>query len=89
MKIVWRARARADIVALVSYLERESPKSAARVRDEILDAVGVLSMWPAMAKEIRDGVRELVVTRTPYVVIYRLTRERVTVLRVIHTSRKR
>jgi len=90
MRIVWRARARADMVALVTHISRDSPSGAFRVHDQIEHTVGFLTDWPDMGRKGRQlDLRELVVPRTPYLVLYRRTERDVIVLRVLHTSRNR
>jgi toxin ParE1/3/4 len=91
MRIVWRARARADLLGLVSYIAKDSPSAAFRVHDQILHMVGFLADWPGLGRAgRRSGLHELVVPRTPYLVLYRREREnQVIILRVIHGRQKR
>lgn len=89
MKIAWRAKARADIVALFDHITRESPAGAARVRNAILYSINFLADWPDMGRKGREGYRELVVSRTPYIVIYRRLPRRVVIHRVLHASQRR
>jgi plasmid stabilization system protein ParE len=46
MKIVWRRTARAELDAIVSYIAKESPAGAVRVRDQILHMITLLQDWP-------------------------------------------
>ena len=90
MKIVWRARAEADLNALVTYIANESPSGAKRVHDQIIYSVSFLADWPDFGKPGRKpGLREMVVAHTRYVVIYRHNASKVTILRIVHGSRNR
>jgi toxin ParE1/3/4 len=89
MKVVWRRRARSEIDAIVAYIARESPAGAVRTRDQILSMVELLEMWPDLGRTGRRGLRELVVARTNYVVLYRRSVRQVTVVRVLHGKRLR
>ncbi|MDD5057909.1 MAG: type II toxin-antitoxin system RelE/ParE family toxin [Sideroxydans sp.] len=67
----------------------DSPVSAAAVVVQILGAVGQLSDQPMMGKPWkREGTRKLVVTKYPYVIIYRITPRTVYVLAVIHQAKR-
>lgn len=90
MKVVWRARARADLSAIVAHIAAESPAGAARVHDQILHMISFLVEWPDMARAGRKpGLRELVVPTTSYLVLYRRAPRKVTILRVLHGSQRR
>lgn len=90
MKIVWRARARADLVKLYDYIRADSLAGATRVRDQILHSVRLLADFPQIGRPSwRQGVRELVVPRTRYVVLFRPLPKAVNILRVIHQMRAR
>jgi plasmid stabilization system protein ParE len=87
MKVVWRRKARAEIDAIVAYISKDSPAGAVRVRDQIL--VSLREMWPDLGRERNAGLRELVVAKAPYVVLYRRTTNKVTIVRVLHGMRRR
>jgi toxin ParE1/3/4 len=90
MRIVWRARARADILAIVAYIARDSQKAAFETHDQIVRMVGLLSLWPELGRKGRKAdLRELVIAHTPYIVIYRRTKRQVTILRVFHAAQNR
>jgi plasmid stabilization system protein ParE len=89
MKVVWRRKARAEIDAIVAYISKDSPAGAVRVRDQILAMVSLLEMWPDLGRERNAGLRELVVAKAPYVVLYRRTTNKVTIVRVLHGMRRR
>jgi toxin ParE1/3/4 len=59
------------------YIEKDSDANAALTAGRILDAVETLRMQPQMGRPGRlTGTRELVVPGTPFIVPYRVRRER-------------
>lgn len=89
MIVVWRRQAREEFEAAIDYIFKDSPAGARKVRERILTAVSLLEMWPELGRPGRAGLRELVVAKTKYVVLYRYAPDRVTVVRVLHGMRKR
>jgi toxin ParE1/3/4 len=89
MKVEWSAQARAELDAAIGHIATESPSGAARVRQQILHSVGFLAAWPAMGRKGRRSFRELVVPHTPYIVIYRRSARKVTIMRVRHGAQQR
>ena len=89
MKIVWLARAVADRDAIVNIIARDSPRAAREQGDRIQASIDLLSGIPEAGRQGRlGGTREKVLPRTPYVVIYRLSRDKIDVLRVLHGAQK-
>lgn len=78
------------MLALLDHISSDSPQGAAHVHDQIFHTLSFLADWPDMGRQgRRPGLRELVVPRTPYLVLYRRTQRDVFILRVLHGSRKR
>jgi plasmid stabilization system protein ParE len=72
MKVVWS-------------IGKDSDQSAALVALRILHAIDLLQAQPAMGRPGRVlGTRELVVPDTPYVIPYRVRRERLELIAVFH-----
>lgn len=89
MKIEWTKSALANLQAIAEYLAQEDEQAARRMTDRIREAVSLLGRHPGLGRPGRvPGTRELVVTRTPYIVPYRVRNEVVEVLRVFHSARK-
>lgn len=91
MEIVWGDGARRDFEAAVAHLRKESPAGATRVSERILAAVSLLEEFPelAPASAKHRQLRQLVVSRTPYLVIYRIFAGRVEIRAVIHAKQRR
>jgi len=89
MKLVWRARARADVTTIIAYIERASPAGAAKIQAEIGHGISFLLEWPELGRRGRLATRELIVAHGAYLVIYKVIGEKVIIQRVVHASRKR
>lgn len=90
MRVVWEDAAKQDFDAAIAFLEEQSPSAARRIGDRILRAVSLLEDFPEIAPASRHrGLRQLVVTRTPYLVIYRVHDDSVEIRAVVHAKQKR
>jgi toxin ParE1/3/4 len=89
MKIVWSPRAVRHLVDLRAYIEKDSEQNAAAVARRILEAVELLETQPEMGRPGRVlGTRELVISDTPYIIPYRVRRERLELIAVFHGRQK-
>ena len=90
--VVWLDDARADLDRNLDYIEQESPRGALSVALAIRKGADVLlSEYPEAGRSgRRRGTRELVISGTPFILIYRVrTRPaRVEILRVLHGKQK-
>ncbi len=85
MPIVWLPVAVQDVIHLRTYIADQDPESARGVALRIDKAVGNLGQMPNLGRPGRIfGTRELMVSGTPYLVVYRLQNGRVEILRVLH-----
>lgn len=89
MTIDWTRNAKAQLLRLDDYIFERSPKGAERVVDDIYDAVNLLQNLPFLGRDGRvKGTREIVISKTPYVVAYRIQRETIQILAVIHGAQR-
>jgi toxin ParE1/3/4 len=89
MTVVWSPRAIRHLVAIRKYIEKDSEGNAALIAARIFDAVAILRTQPQMGRPGRlTGTRELVVSGTPYIVPYRVRRERLELLAVFDGRRQ-
>jgi toxin ParE1/3/4 len=85
MRIVWTELALRDLAAARAYIARDNPPVADRQVERVVAAIASLLRFPESGRPgRRAGTRELVVSRTPYVVPYRVRGDTVEVLRVLH-----
>lgn len=88
MRLVWLPRAKDDVRQAYAYISEASPKRARAVVKRIDAQVDTLLEFPRNGRPGRvAGTRELVITRTPYVVAYRLAGEDIEILAAIHGAR--
>jgi toxin ParE1/3/4 len=85
----WLEVALDSLFAEAEYISLDSPAAADRTVVAIFDAVEILKRFPASGRPGRvAGTRELVVSRTPNIVPYRVRGETVELLLVFHAARK-
>jgi addiction module RelE/StbE family toxin len=85
MKVVWSPRAIRHLVSLREHIASDSEQNAALVAQRILHSVELLQTQPEMGRPGRVvGTRELVVPNTPYIIPYRVRRERLELIAVFH-----
>lgn len=90
MKIIWAESARQDLRTIEAYILEDNPIAAYDTIINIINKVEtLLSANPAIGRAGRVmGTRELVINRTPYIVLYGVSDNNINVLRVIHEARK-
>ena len=89
MWLVWAQHALADRENIFGHIERDSPRAAGRIDEQIVGAVRRLIQFPESGRPGRlAGTRELIVPRTPYIVTYRVLTDRVRILRVLHGAQR-
>jgi toxin ParE1/3/4 len=85
VKLSRRVSYQKDLDALVDYIAQDNPAAALGMLDRIEQHVEHLREHPEMGRFGRvKGTRELVVPKTPYIVVYRLTETEAVLLRVLH-----
>ncbi len=89
MNIHWTALARSDLLELTTYIAADNPFAARQVTVRIKTTSLLLSEHPRIGRGGRvSSTRELVVPRTPYIIVYRLRQEEVLILRIRHGARR-
>ena len=77
-----------DLEGIVDYIALDSPVAAERVYWGIVSAAEKLPEFPALGRPGRHPeTRELSIADFPYLVVYEVGPEAVTILAVFHTSR--
>lgn len=88
MKVLWTRRARRHLNAHRDLVAKDSEQNVALVIGRIVSAAALLETNPLIGRIGRmAGTRELVVPRTPSVVPYRVKKQSVELLAVIHGHR--
>ncbi len=89
MRVTSRRLALADLAALQAHIAADDAHAARRVAQTIVTAAQRLAHLPRIGRPGRvAGTRELIVTRTPYIVPYRIVADEVQILRVYHAARR-
>jgi toxin ParE1/3/4 len=83
--ITWSRTGRRTRIVQTDHIARDNPVAAARIDEEIERQVRQLRDHPLMGRSGRvPGTRELVISRTAFIVVYRVTPTRIEILRVLH-----
>jgi plasmid stabilization system protein ParE len=84
-RLVWSTFAEADLDLSVEYVAVHGPGAAAALGEANPPRVDGLRDFPDIGRPGRvAGTRELVIVRTPYVLVYENTGNLVQILRVLH-----
>lgn len=77
-----------DLAHIVDYIALDNPASAENVYREIVQAAERLPEFPALGRPGRHPeTRELSIKGLPYLIVYEVGVDTVTILAVFHTSR--
>ncbi len=92
MRLYWLPRAIRDRDAQINYIAANSPKAAIAAGDRLSHQVDQLVKEPTLSGRVgrRQGTRELVISRTPWIVVFRVRPKvgRIEILRVLHSSQR-
>lgn len=78
-----------DLESTFDYISTENPKAAREIIEQILEGLEQLKKFPESGRAgRRRGTRELVISNLPYIIIYRLNKNSLEILTVLHTKRK-
>jgi toxin ParE1/3/4 len=90
VRIAWSLEAIADLDGIQEFLEGENPYAAKRMWVRIHERIGLQAQFPLSAPQHRDGrSRRLVVSGTPYIVLYVVDGEVLKVEAVFHGAQDR
>lgn len=91
MILVWLPIAMEERFEQLDYIAQDNPLAAISQDEEIERQTNMLSSQPEMGRVGRvRGTRELVISQTPYIAIYRIAvgRKRIEILRFLHGAQK-
>ena len=89
MRVRWLRTALRNLDDEAFYIAIEDPVAARLVVERVVSAVAMLEQQPGVGRPGRvHGTRELLVSKTRYIVPYRVRGDVVEILRVFHTSRR-
>jgi toxin ParE1/3/4 len=89
MRVRWTTPAKEQFVTAFEYFADENRAAAAQTANDIWKGTELLGRHPMAGREGRvTGTRELVIRGTPFIVAYRVERNEVSILAVMHAARK-
>ncbi len=78
-----------DIKEAGDFISLNNPKAAKRMSERVKEAVEYLIEFPNIGRPGRvTGTKELVVSGTPFIVVYRIKVPVIQILRLLHHARK-
>jgi toxin ParE1/3/4 len=81
--------AESDLESVEAFIREENPPAAGPTVLRILDAIESLAEFPNIGRPGRMfGTRELVINRTPFIAVYRVSHDTIWVLRILHSARR-
>ena len=90
VEIVWSALARSRLLEIRAFVARDKPEAAERLATRIVAMVEALRNHPHLGRVGADpGIRELVIGSTPYITLYRVHGERITISTIWHAAQRR
>jgi toxin ParE1/3/4 len=89
VRIFWLRAAERNLEEQLAYIGERNPPAADRLADKIATTVASLADNPRRGRPGRvAGTRELVVPRTPYILVYTVGRDYVRIHRVLHGAQR-
>ena len=90
MQVIWSNAAIDSLIAIRVYIAEHNPSAARKVAARVLDAGNSLQAFPNRGRSVGlPNIQELVITGTPYLLVYRVTDEAVQILSVWHGAQDR
>jgi toxin ParE1/3/4 len=88
MRLVFAEPAERDLNSIIDYIALDNPVAAEKVYRAIVATAERLLNFPEIGRPGRiEGTREFPVSSLPYLVVYEVGSEAVTILAVFHTAR--
>ena len=90
VEIVWSPVALARLREIRAYVAPDKPEAAAQLATRIVAVVEALRDHPYMGRVgAQPDIRELVIGRTPYIVLYRVQPKRIVISTIRHGAQQR
>ncbi len=89
MRIEWLPVAAANRADQLDYVDERNPWAAIDLGDAIEAAIAYLTDQPMLGRPGRvAGTRELVIGKTPYILIYRIEDDVILIVRLLHGAQQ-
>lgn len=87
--IEWLPVANANRFQQLDYIAQDNPLAAISQDEQIERQIDMLIQHPHMGRQGRKkGTRELVISQTPFIAVYRVKGTRIEVIRLLHSSQQ-
>ncbi|MGQ0505840.1 MAG: type II toxin-antitoxin system RelE/ParE family toxin [Myxococcaceae bacterium] len=88
MELEWTPAALEDLDTALDFIAKDKPSAARKMAGRIEEAVDSLVEHPNLGRSGRvKSTRELVVSGTPFLIVYVVLLDQVQILRVLHHAR--
>lgn len=89
MAVLWSKKAKNDLFKVEMYSQQFGKDVVLELMAFLFKSIESLELWPNLGKAGRlPGTRELVLSKYPFLVVYRYQEETIEILRVFHVSQK-
>lgn len=89
MRVRYTPRARADIVSVLTYVERQSPQGARNVARALRKTIELIGQFPQSGRAAgKSDTRVLPVGRYPYLVYWSVEGNDAWIVHIRHTARQ-
>jgi len=85
MRLRWTVAAADDLERIADYLFEKTPKNAGQLIRKIFNAPSALKSFPNRGRPgKKPGTRELLVPSLPWILVYQVTGDVVSIVRILH-----
>ena len=89
MRVRWTKEALGQLRDARLYIAENHPKAAKRIAEALRESANQLGSHPRMGRPGRvEGTRELVISKTPYLLVYAVLKDEVAILTVLHGAQE-
>ena len=89
MKIKLTKLVAQDLQSTKDYISQDKPDAALAVVKRAIEAIENITAFPSMGRSGRlPHTKELVVSGTPFIIVYQVKQDTLYIARIIHTARK-
>lgn len=85
--IIWSPLSRTQLQSIAEYIAYDNPQAARRIQERVETAVMHLALFPELGRPgTVSNTKELVISGTPYIVPYQVSKDSVLIMGVVHAK---
>ena len=89
MQLKWTSLALYDLKYIRQYIFLDNPLASKKVISQIYEDIKLIQSFPNLGKTGRKlSTRELVVSDLPYIIVYRLKKDEIEIIKIVHTAKQ-